>query len=157
MNAGPSWRPFLADVSPPAEDDVAALEAWLRVALPEDYKAVVRRHAGRTPDPGRVPVGRGSAPFGVLLAPRTRPNDPYASYGVPAQAAVLERWSQGRPGISRLVPIADSTGHELICLNFRSDGLPSAVLVDLDYPATDDRALARVADSFTDLLGRLRP
>lgn len=156
MTAGPLWRPFLARTSPPTEEDVAAVAERLQVSLPGDYRAVVLRHAGETPSPARIPAGRGSAPFGVLLSPAVDPDGPDASYGVLAQAAVLERWAGDRPGLSRLVPVADTTGHELVCLDFRTAGEPAVVLVNLDYPAVDERAVIRVADSFSDLLERLR-
>ena len=156
MTAGPHWRPFLSGVAEPTDEDLAAAAGRLGVELPEDYAAVVRAHAGKTPSPDRVPVGRGSAPFGVLLIPRTAEDDPNASYSVQAQTAVVERWSEGRLAVSRLLPIADTTGHELICLDFRSDGAPAAVLVNLDYPASDDRAVHPIADSFAELMERLR-
>lgn len=150
------WEPYLSASPRPTDADFARIEKRLGVTLPEDYKSVARAHAGETPRPEVVPAGRGSAPFGVLLLPVAEPGEENATYTIESQIEVLSDWSGGGDAFAKLAPVSDTTGHELICLDYREGGSPSVVLVNMDYAADDPKAVIRVADSFSDLLGKLR-
>lgn len=149
-----TWEPYIDDVPPPTAADFERIEQRLGVRLPDDYKQTASAHAGQTPRPEAVPAGRGSAPFGVLLSPGEPESEEARSYSVGAQLEVLSDWGGAR--VEKLAPISDTTGHELICLDYRDSASPAVALVNMDYAPDDDRAVIRVAGSFSELLGKLR-
>ena len=148
-----TWEPYI-EAPPPTAADFERLEQRLGVRLPDDYKQAASAHAGQTPRPDAVPAGQGSAPFGVLLSPADSEDEDVRSYSVAAQLDVLSDWGGERA--EKFAPISDTTGHELICLDYRESAQPAVALVNLDYPPDDARAVIRLAGSFSELLGKLR-
>lgn len=136
---------------------IRALEARLGVTLPDAIRQIMLDHAGDTPRPDSIGVGRRSVtPFGPILYAGGGKQDAVYTYSVEFVLASLAEWSRMDAAALTLFPFAANTASGYFCLDFREEGVPSIVFVDLGYDLEESSAILPVAADWQELTGRLR-
>ena|SRR5687768_7621355 len=139
-----TWKPYAQRI-PPEEDrhSIEELERRWGVSLPEDYKRIVSKHQGMTPQPSSFNIGKGDNVFCVLLA--VTHDERWAAYSVLSEYKNLRNYMP--PGI---YPFGMTSGGEPLCFDYRQGAQePPVVLV------TVEGDIHRIADSFADFLDEL--
>ncbi len=133
------WR----EPRPVAPQELERLEAKWEVELPEEYKALVSAHQGKTPEPCVFDVGRGASVFSVLLTV-TR-DAAHASYAIQDAHDLIRAHVAGA-----IYPFGKTSGGEYLCFDYEgSPRHPRVVLV------TADMSVHEVASGFQALLDGL--
>jgi hypothetical protein len=140
----------MLDVGPPlSQGQIAALEAELRVALPEDYRAFLARYNGGRPEPSFFPIhGFGASAFGEIQR--------FFSVGGPAEVPDLAwyyRTLWGRIAVD-LFPIAGDGSGNIICISLAGVNRGAVHFWDHDneYSPPGYDNVHFVAESFTKFL-----
>lgn len=158
MSADLHWEEHVKGLPAASETDLARVEHALGVRFPDDFRALAPAQQGRIPSPRHLPrEGRPPLPFGPLF--HFAPEDTHPRQQGDALlfvAGILRE--DGYP--PQIVPFASSGGgsNAYFAFDFRGrPEAPSVVFVDPDRAPEDPKALMPVAESFTALLGKLRP
>jgi cell wall assembly regulator SMI1 len=128
--------------------DIANLEANLRISLPESYRSFLLLHNGGIPTPDVVDVpGLPGSPTDVQV---------FFGIGRPVESSDLA-WNaalaQERFDGGRVLPFACDSGGGLFC--FKIDSNLATEVVYLDFYAASKTSYA-VANSFQDFVAKMR-
>ncbi|GMG85540.1 hypothetical protein LNKW23_47630 [Paralimibaculum aggregatum] len=152
------WMSYLSGRPAPTEDDLAQLERHTGLELPEDYRRVVRQHAGQAPRHGRVSFGEGAqggSTFVALFFVSTEREFLFDPDNVFGALRSFRDWADGQPWAERMLPIGSNSAAGVFCLDYREVGPPKMTFADKYEDPDYDKALLPVADSFGDLLAKL--
>lgn len=145
------WEEYL-DVPPASDADIARVEHTLGVTLPDDFRDALRRHQGRLPTRNVLHAdAMNPVTFGPLLHVSSTADGYAADYEMTRVAAV---WRRLYP---KVVPIADNGGGSCFAYDYAAgERQPPIVFLNHEAEPTDPAGKIRVADSFTELLAKLR-
>ena len=125
----------------------AVEKAW-GITFPQDYVDCVRDNQGKTPEPASFEFGDG---FETSL------NDLYHFEPSPSGSNIVENQKRMQMGDvpERIFVFAGDPAGNRICFDYRqSNSAPKVVI--LDYEVDPEHALVPVADSFTELIAKMR-
>lgn len=147
------WTDRDLDLPTVTDADLDAVEAERKVRLPEDFRAILKQHAGQVPGPCVSTVGRAEVPAAELFFARRNTAERHA-YNL---WHYLEAFDSHLPAdMARgLIPFTSNSGHAIFALDFHSGEPPAVVLVDLENAEDPDRVLTVIAPSFGQWLGGL--
>jgi hypothetical protein len=139
------WEPYLWEEPHPANPhELELLERQWGVKLPEEYKRLVSRHQGMTPEPGIFKLGEGNDALSVLLTITVDPEK--KPYSVMRVHDVLKPLVP--PGV---LPFAKTPGGEFVCFDYReTPHQPRVVHVSVELLITP------IAESFSAFLDALQ-
>lgn len=132
----------------PKESDITLLQQFLGVALPEDYKQLLRHHQGQTPYPDAITIWPNqSKVLGCLLHVYLCNID--MTYSIVEHTQLLYQ-----AGYENYVPFIDDTDRALFCFDYNPliTQEPPIVLISLDGTAQCVQPVARNLTEFLDLL-----
>lgn len=144
-----TWNPYVWPADMPLDlAKLRAVEQSWGIRFPQDYVDCVRLNQGKTPEPASFEFGDGY---------ETSLNELFHFEPSPAGSNIVanqERMAMG--GVpERVFTFAGDPAGNRLCFDYRhSDSAPSIVL--LDYERDEENALVPVAESFGELLSRLR-
>lgn len=131
-----------------SEEDVAAVECALGCELPADFRGFLKSNGGGSPIETDFTLDEPRGPFfasiGVFLAAVD------GAYSILTTSANL-----GARGLSGLVPIAESGGGDLVCLDYREGPSPTIVYQHQGRFGLDDEVVP-ICATFADFLELLR-
>ena len=128
---------------PIAEADLAAVETRHRFRFPPDYRAYLIEHGTTVPDPSFFWIKKGKDGDGAWFE---------RLYGPRELGAEFPDGKVGGP--PDLLPIGDDGMEYKICIGIRGKRYGSIWVLNYGRP---NWGLTRVASSYTELLGKLRP
>jgi cell wall assembly regulator SMI1 len=143
-----AWRNYVWNQPHPAlPDEIASLEEWWGVSLPDDYKQVVMLHQGMSPRPNAFDVGKGENVIAALLI--ISPDEQQHAYSIKGT------YAQVKPHVpDGIYPLAVTGTGDYVCFDYREAAhFPRIVLYFAEE--SGEEAIYPVADSFSDLLARL--
>ncbi|KFA92501.1 SMI1/KNR4 family protein [Archangium violaceum] len=138
------WEPYLWEEPRPVHPhELELLERQWGVTLPAEYKLIVSRHQGMTPEPGTFKLAEGNDVLSVLLTITVDPEK--QPYSVMRVHEILKPLVP--PG---LFPFAKTPGGEFVCFDYRETPyLPRIAHVSVELLITP------IADSFSAFLEAL--
>ena len=151
---------FIDAAPPPSAERIAWFEDYYEVRLPDDFKTFLGQRNGAKPSEDGLPDGRNERMverFLPLLAdPKADPEHGWADMTV-VITQLDERLLEDEDAVGvPLIPIAALAGGDFVCLDYRGGG-PRVVIWDHEESEEMAPVVTPVADSFSDLLGKLRP
>jgi hypothetical protein len=143
-----AWKNYIwAQPRPAKPDEIASLEQFWSVTLPDDYKRVVSMHQGMSPHPNAFTIGRGENVIAALLI--ISPDEQQRAY------SITGTYTQIKPHVPHgIYPFAVTGTGDCICFDYRGS-LRSPKIVFYFSESADEESLYPLAQSFSDLLAKL--
>jgi hypothetical protein len=128
-------------------DEIASLERFWGVTLPDDYKRVISMHQGMSPHPNAFNIGRGENVIAALLI--ISPDEQQRAY------SIRDTFTQVKPHVPHgIYPFAVAGTGDYVCFDYRdSPHAPKIVFYFAESAGAE--ALSPLAQSFSEFLEKL--
>lgn len=149
------WRDHVPGATRPSEAEIARVEERFGFRFPEDYREVLKAHAGQTPSEVEIELGSRKVVLNNLLHVGEEGSTHPDTFRM--RMLRLEDWADEFPEIrGKLIPIAADPAQGVFCYDIRQGTeMPPVVYVSFNFDPDEDKAIRPVAGSFTELLEKL--
>lgn len=129
-------------------NEISEFESKLGIALPNDYKDVIKNYDGGTPNLPAIDFGGMIEKVFTGLIPLMRPNE----YNDPITEIIARYKGRFPEGV---IPFGDDPFGNMYCFDYRKNTLPIIVYWDHEMGVNEEGQFCIVANNFTDFLNML--
>ncbi|HYD37539.1 MAG TPA: SMI1/KNR4 family protein [Allosphingosinicella sp.] len=151
------WEPYLEGLPRPDRKTLEALQARMKIELPERYVEDLEAHTGDIPARNVVKIGKGNKIFGPLLCVGADEDDEYYSYSVERGLSAISEWYEDEEFElhTEFWPFGKDLSTGYYCFDNRPRPLARIVFINLEYDPDEEKAVVALAQGYEEFLESL--